>query len=268
MKSIAIIVFALTTAPAQEYTVTLRDGMGYNVRFEGRVVAGAPYSAQAVTETTQVLADGNRITRKSSSSLARDGAGRTRREQSLNFVGPWSVEGREGMTVSINDPVSGARYELDPKSKTAVKRTVGSNVERVAILELEGKLKQAREREEIAKGEVRMKVSPSTAKTESLGSKVIEGVQVEGKRITETIPAGRIGNDKPIEIVNESWFSAELQTVVMSKHSDPRSGDVVYTLTNIQRVEPDPALFLIPADYKMREEPAGEMTMPRMRRQP
>jgi hypothetical protein len=99
-------------------------------------------------------------------------------------------------------------------------------------------------------------------------SKVIEGIQAEGKRFTETIPAGRIGNDKPIEIINESWFSPELQTVVMSKHSDPRSGDVVYTLTNIQRVEPDPALFQVPADYKMREEPAGELTLPRIRRQP
>jgi hypothetical protein len=268
MKSIAIIAFALTTGAAQEYTVTLAPG-SYSIRTEGRVVTGAPYSAQAVTETTQVLADGNRITRKSASTLVRDGMGRTRREQSINFVGPWSVEGSEGMTVSINDPVASARYELDPKGKTAVKAAMRATFERAANLEIEAKLKQAREMEEIVKGEIRMKVSQNTAKTESLGSKIIEGVQADGKRTTETIPAGRIGNDKPIEIINESWFSPELQTVVMSKHSDPRSGDVVYTLTNIQRVEPDPSLFQVPADYKTKEEPAGEMAMPRIRmRQP
>jgi hypothetical protein len=262
MKCIAIIAFALTTGAAQEYTVTLSPG-SYSIRTEGRVVTGAPYSAQAVTETTQVLADGNRIIRKSSSSLARDGVGRTRREQSINFVGPWFVEGGEGMTVSINDPAAGTRYELDPKSKTAVKVAMRATFERSANQELEAKLKQAREMEEIVKGEIRMKVSQNTAKTESLGSMVIEGVQVDGKRITETIPAGRLGNERPIDIINETWFSSDLQTVVMSKHSDPRSGDVVYTLTNIQRVEPDPSLFQVPADYKTREEPAGEMRMRR-----
>ena len=265
MKCIAIIAFALTTAAAQEYRVTLTPGA---FQYEAKIVNGAPFSAQAVTETAQVLADGNRITRKSTSTLVRDGMGRTRREQSINFVGPWSVEGSEGMTVSINDPVAGTRYEMDPKSKTVAKVATRAIFERAVTQEMEAKPKQAREKEEIGRGEVRIKVPAPIAKTESLGSKVIEGVQVDGKRFTETIPAGRIGNDKPIEIINESWFSPELQTVVMSKHSDPRSGDVVYTLTNIQRVEPDPALFQVPADYKMREEPAGELTLPRIRRQP
>jgi hypothetical protein len=263
MKWIAIIALAVTTAAAQEVRLTLSKSFEY----EGKTVTGAPYSAQAVTETTQVLADGNRISRKSSSTLVRDSMGRTRREQNLAFVGPWTVEGSTvGMTVSINDPVAGARYEMDPKSKTAVKVTMRANNERSHSQELEDKLKQAREREELAKsqgGQVRVKVPLNTAKTESLGSKVIEGVQAEGKRNTETIQAGAMGNDKPIEVVNETWFSPELQTVVMSKHSDPRSGDVVYTLTNIQRTEPDPSLFQIPADYKTKEEQTSEIRMRR-----
>ena len=83
---------------------------------------------------------------------------------------------------------------------------------------------------------------------------MISGVQAEGKRITETIPAGAIGNERAIEVVNETWYSPELQTVLMSKHSDPRTGDVTYTLTNVSRAEPDPALFTIPPDYKLRDE--------------
>jgi hypothetical protein len=263
MKWITIIALAVTAAAAQEYRLTYNK----TFEFEGKTVTGAPYSAQAVTETTQVLADGNRISRKSASTLVRDSMGRTRREQSLNFVGPWSVEGNEGTTtVSINDPVAGTRYELNAKAKTAVKVTMRANTEHTVNQELEAKLKQAREREELAKsqgGQVRVKVPLNTAKTESLGSKVIEGVQADGKRMTETIPAGAIGNDKPIEIVNETWFSPELQTVVMSKHSDPRSGDVVYTLTNIQRAEPDPSLFQVPVDYKTKEEQTSEIRMRR-----
>jgi hypothetical protein len=97
--------------------------------------------------------------------------------------------------------------------------------------------------------------SRQAAKVESLGTQNIGGVQADGKRVTETIPAGAIGNEREINVVNETWYSPELQTVVMSKYSDPRTGDVVYTLTNINRSEPDPALFQVPADYKMKEEP-------------
>jgi hypothetical protein len=88
---------------------------------------------------------------------------------------------------------------------------------------------------------------------ESLGTQTVEGVQAEGTRITFTIPAGKIGNERPIVTVNERWYSPELQAVVMSKNSDPRSGETTYRLTNINRSEPDPALFQVPADYTIKE---------------
>ncbi len=77
---------------------------------------------------------------------------------------------------------------------------------------------------------------------------------MEGTRSTRTIAAGQIGNEKPIEIVSESWFSPDLKTVVYSKRSDPRSGDMIYSLTNISRSEPDASLFAVPADYKLAAE--------------
>ncbi|MGH9836976.1 MAG: hypothetical protein ACREBD_00710 [Blastocatellia bacterium] len=88
---------------------------------------------------------------------------------------------------------------------------------------------------------------------ESLGAQTVEGVQAEGTRITFTIPAGKIGNERPIVTVNERWYSPELQAVVMSKNSDPRSGETTYRLTNINRSEPDPSLFQVPADYTIKE---------------
>jgi hypothetical protein len=89
--------------------------------------------------------------------------------------------------------------------------------------------------------------------TESLGKRVIEGIAAEGTRTIVTIPAGQVGNELPIQVVSESWFSPELQVVVMSKNSDPRMGETSYRLTGINRSEQSRSLFEVPADYKIEE---------------
>jgi hypothetical protein len=86
-----------------------------------------------------------------------------------------------------------------------------------------------------------------------LGTQVIEGFLVEGSRTTTTFPAGFEGSDRPIVITNETWFSKELGTVIVSKRSDPRFGETLQRLTDIDRSEPDPELFRIPADYTVEE---------------
>jgi hypothetical protein len=96
---------------------------------------------------------------------------------------------------------------------------------------------------------------------ESLGTQSIEGVMAEGTRLTLTIPAGKIGNERPIVTVNERWYSPELQTVVLTKNSDPRMGETTYRLTNINRSEPDPSLFQVPADYTI-DESLGPKLLP------
>ena len=92
--------------------------------------------------------------------------------------------------------------------------------------------------------------------TESLGKEMMEGVEATGTRTTITIPAGRVGNEQPLKIVTERWYSPVLQMVVMSKRSDPRSGETTYRLTNINLDEPAPDLFQVPADYTLKEGPA------------
>jgi hypothetical protein len=89
-------------------------------------------------------------------------------------------------------------------------------------------------------------------KTEDLGSKQIEGITANGKRETRATPTGSIADD--------TWYSPDLQTIVMSRHSDPHAGETVYKLTKINRAEPDPSLFQVPPDYKIVEGlgPAGK----------
>jgi hypothetical protein len=73
---------------------------------------------------------------------------------------------------------------------------------------------------------------------ESLGDKVIEGLDVKGEIHRWTIPTGAIGNDRPIEVSVEAWYSPDLQTEVIRNRIDPRFGESQYRLTNIQRAEP------------------------------
>ncbi|HSB11118.1 MAG TPA: hypothetical protein VLM38_16640 [Blastocatellia bacterium] len=257
-----------------------------------KLVKGAPYSAQAVTEQVQVLADGNRIVRRDTASVYRDSEGRTRREQSIKAIGPYAASGEPQEMIFINDPVAEVNYILDSKNRTARKMDLsGMAVARKKAVEsarartVEGKGTSGSDQQKI---EERKQVEIARAggigmrgpgpgpvfessigfakefrkdqmKEESLGKQIIEGVEAEGTRTTLTIPAGDIGNEAPIYIVEERWFSPELQVLVMSKHSDPRMGENTYRLTNINRSEPAHSLFELPSDYTIKETIAPGM---------
>ncbi|HWT00505.1 MAG TPA: hypothetical protein VN256_09680 [Pyrinomonadaceae bacterium] len=243
--------------------------------FDSKVVKGAPYSAQAITETTRALADGNRIRRETSASVYRDSEGRTRRDQELGAVGPYAVAGEPRKTVFINDPVSGVHYVLDPRTRTArkmppIRLEFAPGSREPSGPQGAGAKVQIRVEEDVftapapaphgAAGGPGMHdfsiiAAPDKGATESLGKQTIEGVLAEGTRTTMTIPAGKIGNEQPIQIVWEKWYSPELQTVVMSKHSDPLVGETTYRLTNIVRSEPARTLFEVPSDYTVKDTP-------------
>lgn len=250
-----------------------------DVRFEGAPVEGKPYSAESVTEIVQTLADGNRIRSENRVKIYRDSKGRTRREESLGKLGPWSTGG-EDLRIFINDPVSNTHWVLNPKDKTArkmetpmlhqepggtavaVKMIVGERVggtaagEHVAVDAIHQEEHEARV---AAAGRFVRRIAitapvPGTASQgESLGKRMIEGVEADGTRYTSVIPAGQIGNEREIQVVFERWHSAELGVDVLTKRSDPRSGEMTYSLKNIQRTDPLPTLFEPPADYEVVE---------------
>ena len=104
-----------------------------------------------------------------------------------------------------------------------------------------------------------MAISPRSS-SESLGSQVMEGLVVEGKVIHQTFPAGATGNDRPFEVTSEFWISSELRVTVLSRTSDPRSGENLTGLSKISRAEPDPRLFQVPRDFQVVDE-SGPFTI-------
>lgn len=246
-----------------------------------KVVKNAPFSAEGVSESVQMLSDGNRITRSTTTKMYRDGDGRFRREGGGGGAGSGygyttygsaiTVYGMSDM-ISIFDPVEGVRYVLNPTDKTARRLDVKNMLTEGAIYTTLTPAVKAQALSDIDKkaielGTVAAKanvvVLPSMVtgmmsggKTESLGTKMFEGVEAEGTRTVTTIAAGAIGNERPIEIVYERWYSKELDLIVYSRHYDPRFGEQTYRLVNISRAEPDRSLFSVPSDYKTVAESA------------
>src|SRR5882672_10308515 len=314
-----------------------------------RLVKGAPYSAEAISESTQVLMDGNKIQRRAAQRLARDGEGRTRVER-LRRDG--TVE-----SVTINDVVAGKRYWLLPDKKRVVELGLGGSVAPMRLAPMppatpapstpaapraqpappaspappapppsmsgeeartwaEDMRRWARDftsrwraeqtsaddvdmrlvHDQDATGRVIVKrvrgtdgeprsvdvdvvrviesandsneaataaiaaippvplVAGPTGQgvTTALGSKEFDRIRADGSRTTWTIPAGKIGNEKPIDVVSERWYSPELLLVVSSRYFDPRRGETTYRLTGLKRGEPDASLFQVPADFERR----------------
>jgi hypothetical protein len=279
-------------------------------------VKGAPYSAETIIEGNQALADGNRISKKTTGRVYRDSEGRTRREEDRP---------NGAMTISITDPVGGFSYSLDAVNKVAWRTPMGVGGAIMGKLEAAQASTTRRVYEERTNAEGQREVGfASTPMTDEdkrkieaaaaarragaedaqsaavagggggrggggatagvapaaragggggrggavggfargsvtpatvgpLEHRTIEGVAVEGRKTTTVIPAGQIGNEQPITVTSEQWRSPELKVLVMTRHNDPRSGESTYRLQNIIRAEPDRSLFMVPADYTVKD---------------
>ncbi|MBI5269088.1 MAG: hypothetical protein HY856_05370 [Burkholderiales bacterium] len=331
-----------TPAAAPQPLAIAIDDVGMEVALaelgSARVVKGAPYCADALHETVQTLADGNRIVRRQQSRLCRDGEGRTRQELDRG--------GRQ--VVWLRDPVARQVWLLDPAQKTA--RRLGDGMHghwfnesalpaqdaeawRAFAERAREQARAAAEQGRAAAGQGRgaaeqARVAAAQARTQgsaapvvitrqgtdgkateihvlrlgdgaalptppappappvhmppgaapvppvppvpplvqwqaqqwaprgpgvvsALGNKDIDGVRAQGERTTWTIEAGKIGNEKPIQITREVWTAPDLQLTLMSRDMDPRRGEALYRLAQLKRGEPEAALMKVPSDYRV-----------------
>jgi hypothetical protein len=241
----------------------------------GGTVTGVPYSAEETTETVQTLANGTHITQPAHKVMFyRDSQGRTRTERTFSpLLGVSVPQGVAAPSfIEISDPVSGVHYTLEPRNHVARKVSfVPAPLPQVSkappppppsSATAPGGGSGGRWFTTATAGQSAPAPGDQTHRPqfshESLGTQMIEGVLVEGSRSTVVYPIGAMGNDQPITTVTETWMSPELKIPVLSKTSDPRSGESTTRLVNISRAEPDPSLFQVPSDYEVVDaEPIG-----------
>jgi hypothetical protein len=254
----------------------------------GKTVKGAPYSGTEVNETNQVLADGTRIHNETQTQVWRDSEGRVRREtgNQVMIYDPvanvsYSINtknqavrklplGTYMFTSNADGSKTNTQYfrfsSSSDSSPDTQKVLLDAQVEKVQQLRAEMKkaeqdITDAKRNMETATLETArsMAMDAATGKvaargkavSQSLGKRMMEGVNADGTSETSTIEAGAIGNDRPIQSVSERWYSSELQTVMMSRHNDPRTGEETFKLINVSRTEPPGYLFQIPAGYQI-----------------
>lgn len=215
----------------------------------GPLVAGMPVSYQSFSQHSQILADGTRISQKTATSaFYRDSLGRIRWERQ-SFAPGLARSSPILNQIEILDPVAGVQYIMNPQKHMAYRFPY-----------------PAREEPERKIQSTPPPLAPPDPQRpqisrESLGTQVMEGVTVEGERITTTFPDGSVGNDHPFVRTCDQWRALDLRIMVLYSCTDPRSGESETRLTNIVRAEPDPSLFQPPPDYTILDAPVnGRLT--------
>jgi hypothetical protein len=210
-------------------------------------VTGAPYSGEIVSETVQTLADGTHIRHATGSTkVYRDSFGRTRQERSGPAdQAPNATE--RPILIAILDPVGQVKYTLEVRGKVAYRQMLLAPAAGTAVASRPSS-------EPVSQTAPITDLKTPQSVKDQLKNQIIEGVLASGTRTTTTWPEGSVGNDGPIIVVQESWWSMELKVWVLQKTTDPRSGESTEKLTNISRSEPDQSLFQPPPDYTIVDE--------------
>ena len=235
-------------------------GVGVNrysieARLMARAVKGQPYSLVEKTTLVRVLGDGTTITTVQETRRMRDSEGRERTESGTVVDGKLQIS-----FVTLLDPVAMTSTTLFERSKTA-------RVTRVPASEIEAQEGEARARattvrmasatENNATGTVEASKRQDSS-VERLPPRNIAGVYAEGMKFVNVIAAGKIGNDREIKTVSENWRSPELGIELEDTRDDPQTGKMTMEVTELERAEPDAALFKVPEGYKVIDQPANQ----------
>ncbi len=210
-------------------------------------VTGAPYSAVEVVQTQESFADGNSITTKRQSNVFRDSQGRVRTEETVT---PAAASGKQPHTiVTILDYVGGYRYQLD--SSTMIAHQSPLRVPRQGSGAAGPMARGSRGPDGPAAGAPGSGPASAMVARTTLAPQAINGIMATGTHHVQTIAAGQIGNERPIQITRTMWISNDLKVPVQIKSSDPRFGTTNMELTNVVQSEPSPSLFMVPAGYTL-----------------
>jgi hypothetical protein len=211
-----------------------------------------PYTAHFKTTTVQTLANGVTITRETTEIRALDAQGR----HYFAMTTPAAEQMPEHKMINVSDPTNGTftNWMSPGKTVTVQKRALNSEgcwstgVVQASI--------DAMPASDGVKDVVDASSAPARPKqykkeSEDLGTQTIQGVVAQGRRTTDTIPTGAVGNDAPLIRTTEAWSSKTVPFMVRSITDDPRFGKTTRELVEFSQSEPDPALFQAPEVYQI-----------------
>jgi hypothetical protein len=209
---------------------------GFRGLFRGKVVINEPYSGVGVTTLKRTLSDGNIINESNCLKVYRDSSGRTRREETRNSAACSATP----QTIFISDPVAGVEYAINEQSRTYRQFTIKTPPAGTAT------------------PTTTRPANPNQVET-SLGTEAVPGTSLsaQGTQSVTTIPAGKFGNAAAITITSVRWYSPDLQIVIQSSRTDPRSGASTYQLSNISTAEPAETLFQLPSGLTLQQGPSA-----------
>jgi hypothetical protein len=214
-------------------------------------VLGLPFTADQTVRTVRHLANGMPVTREIKGRLARTADGVERFEGTIPSTDPdhpdpttmvYLIDRGKHMATLLNSRLMTATVTQLPTDATVS----------VNFLALQQPTGQDRA------------IKPQDPTTTDLGHRTLDQMDLVGKRVTATIPAGKVGNDQPLPVTTDVWVAPQLHLVVNEIEKNPLTGERTYELTNIRSEEPDPALFQIPAGYTVKDAPpmpAGTLSL-------
>jgi hypothetical protein len=213
-------------------------------------VTGLPYSATLKVTFDQQMSDGSMIHGITRTLSARDSSGKTRMETSIGCWLDKDGQSRDRLNVRIADPLAGTFLEWSTGGPVLKVAHLISQPE--AFVKLQGLPAWSD-----SESEVKTPGQPARiVRTELLGTTTIDGVEAQGLRTTTTIPRGAQGNKQPIVSIHEQWMSMDLGIVMQDLVDDPVLGRTEMELENFTPKQPDRALFLPPAGYRIIKSPA------------
>ena len=198
-------------------------------------IPNAPFSGVVDVERSNVLRDGSIVSYHTVREIDRDSRGRIHNEMRV-LVPASDSETPPVIRVHLYDPQTRISTIFVPQKRIFWTQTVNNPPSTVPPAPHYGSaIQQGLPQNDFTK-------------EEDLGVREFGGVPAHGFRETQTIPS-EDGSGKETVVTDESWYSDELRINLMVKHSDPRTGTVTLTVTNVVRAEPDPSAFAIPEGY-------------------
>lgn len=229
-------------SPSMPKTGTIRaeDG-GVSETMESIIVSAkpnAPFTLTLETEWVQKLADGGTVTLVNKRRISRDAAGRVSQER-------WWLVPKNGKTESqknalqISDPDAHTLYNCFFLTKPQVCQLL-TYVPMEPAVQIDAK-----------PGVKEMPNDQGSVVHEDLGRQLVSGIETVGVRDTTIYNPGVVGNDQRMTVEREQWYSPQLDINLLSVRSDPLRGKQTFTARDVILGDPDPALFELPAGFKV-----------------